>query len=139
MGIVPDDSLRNLLSKGPKYREPLTFSCDNAKTSILNGVESMVSNWSSRVGISKEAFKEWKACVAQAVDDRISSLKEKKRKSSSILSRPSSKSCLADLQSKYVMVPIDKAANNIAFVQKILCPSYPEGTWLNGLIIIHLY
>ena len=118
LGIVPDDSLRNLLSKGPKYREPLTFSCDNAKTSILNGVESMVSNWSSRVGISKEAFKEWKACVAQAVDDRISSLKEKKRKSSSILSRPSSKSCLADLQSKYVMVPIDKAANNIAFVCK---------------------
>ena len=46
------------------------------------------------------------------------SVSKKKSKTSTILTKPSSKSCLSELQSKYVMVPIDKAANNIAFVCK---------------------
>ena len=118
LNIVTDNNLRNLLSKGPKYREPLPFSCEKAKHNILNGIDTLIETWSNKASITPEAFKEWRSNVTDAINSRISTLTDSKKKSSAVLSKPSSKSCLDDLQSKYVMVPIDKAANNIAFVCK---------------------
>ena len=62
----------------------------------------------------------WRNTIAKCIDRRILSLDSSKRKGRfhSILKSSSTSSCLSLLQSKYVMVPIDKAANNIAFICK---------------------
>ena len=119
LNIVSDDKLRALFTKGPKYRVPQPFSCSKAKESIVRGLDECISSWSSRSNTSKAAFEEWKSRIVEKIDHRISSFVPKRKKASrSIFEDTSAQSCLSELQSKYVMVPIDKAANNIAFVCK---------------------
>ena len=120
LDIIPDPKLRSLLAKGPKYREPLPFSCDRAKEEILVGLDTCIDSWSSKAGVDKTAFLDWRNSIAERIDSRILSLDSSKRKTRyhSILKSSSTSSCLSSLQSKYVMVPIDKAANNIAFICK---------------------
>ena len=118
LNIVSDVKLRDLIAKGPKYREPLPFSCGKAKESILTGLDKCIAAWSNKAGVTTEAFKLWKHLVLDRIDKRISSCSYKGKSSHSILKDVNSLACLTDLQSKYVMVPIDKASNNIAFICK---------------------
>ena len=119
LNIVSDVKLRNLIAKGPKYREPLPFSYDKAKLDIMQGLNNCIDTWSNKIGLSKAVFDDWKGTISITIDKRISSLTIRKRKSKrSILHNAATKQCLSELHLKYVMVPIDKAANNIAFVCK---------------------
>ena len=120
LNIISDTKLKTLLAKGPKYREPLPFSCDRAKEEILLGLDSCIDSWSNKAGVDRAAFLDWRNTIIECIDRRIRSLNTSNRKSTyhSILKSSSSSSCLRQLQSKYVMVPIDKAANNIAFICK---------------------
>ena len=117
--IVVNSKLRNLISKGPKYREPVQFSCEKAKEEILKGIENCINTWSNREGIPVAAFRDWKEMIKRKIDDRILVLaNNKKRYTKSIFKDADARECLSDLQAKYVMVPIDKAANNVAFICK---------------------
>ena len=120
LNIIPDPKLRTLIAKGPKYREPLPFSCERAKEEILVGLDACINSWSTKSGVDKVAFGDWRNTIAEGIDRRILSLDNSKRKAPyhSILKSSSTSSCLSLLQSKYVMVPIDKAANNVAFICK---------------------
>ena len=119
LNIVSDVKLRNLLSKGPKYREPLPFSCEKAKEDIILGLNSCIEAWGSKAGVSKAVFDDWKGTILASIDERISSLTPKRNNSKrSLFQNEATLLCLSDLHSKYVMVPIDKASNNIAFVCK---------------------
>ena len=120
LNIIPHRKLRTLLAKGPKYREPLPFSCDRAKDEILVGLDACIDSWSNKAGVEKASFLDWKNTIADHIDKRILSLDSSKRKACyhSILKSSSTSACLSLLQSKYVMVPMDKASNNIAFICK---------------------
>jgi len=52
LSIVSDPKLRNLISKGPKYRESFPFSCDQAKEDIMTGFDEYIDTWSRKSGIS---------------------------------------------------------------------------------------
>ena len=120
LNIVSDSKLRGLIAKGPKYREPLPFSFDKAKAEILLGLDNCIETWSSKTKLSNVLFQDWKSTIAAKIDKRIFAFQPNKNKNKrhSILKLPPSKECLSDLHSKYVMVPIDKAANNIGFICK---------------------
>ena len=45
MNIVENKDLRNLLSKGPKYRENKTIDFDKAKECAMTGVQNCVKGW----------------------------------------------------------------------------------------------
>ena len=117
--IVADAKLRKLISKGPKYREPVHFSCNNAKTEILKGIDRCIETWSNKGGLPIAAFADWKNNIILKMDDRISSLANKRSTlTTSILKDANVNKCLTDLQKNYVIVPIDKASNNVAFICK---------------------
>ena len=118
LNIISDPKLRGLVAKGPKYRDPLPFSCSKAKTEILLGLDNCIETWSNKSKLSKAQFDDWKGTITSKIDERISSIRPKKNKHHPILKIASSQECLSELQTKYVMVPIDKASNNIAFVCK---------------------
>ena len=119
LNIVSDAKLRNLIAKGPKYREPLPFSCSKAKHDILTGIDNFIDTWSNKEGMPITAFSDWKNMIISKINDRISSLVIRKKKSlPSIFKDNAAKTCLSELQSRYIMVPIDKAGNNIAFICK---------------------
>ena len=62
----------------------------------------------------------WKNKIVGLVEDRIRNLKSKKVPSVTkpILQDEALQSSLADLRSKFVVVPIDKASNNVAIICK---------------------
>lgn len=118
--IVNDNKLRKLLCKGPKYREPITLDFDLGKSNILIGLTECVNNLSCKYKIAAHEFQNWLNAISLEVDTRIEQIKNNIDiiKHKSVLNNSSSKRCLEELQNNFVMVPIDKAANNVAFICK---------------------
>ena len=120
LSIVEDNTLRKILSKGPKYREPKPLNFTKAKDHIIAGLDKCIGKWCGKKGLPIDVLAEWKHTVLEKVDSRIQSLScnLKRHKVNVSLSNEEVKSCLSDLQSKYVITPIDKANGNIAFICK---------------------
>ena len=56
LGLVTNDKLHNLISKGTKYREPLPFSSEKAKNSIINGLDNCINSWCKKEGVPRATF-----------------------------------------------------------------------------------
>ena len=67
-----------------------------------------------------EEFVDWKKKILQEVDNKFVSLKHqiKVHKTSSVLKQNAVIEYLNELHKKYVLVPIDKAAKNIAVISR---------------------
>ena len=120
LNIVENGKLRNILSKGPKYREPAEIDWKEARDQIKSGLEEYLENITSDKGIDKSCFSEWTSTVLTLVDNKINKLKNKIKtnKVKSVFKDPGVKTNLDRLKECFVIVPIDKATNNIAFVCK---------------------
>ena len=97
--IIPDSRIRNIISKGPKYRK------------IRN-------RWCKREYVEHKALKEWKLSILTLVNKRISFYSQNTN-----LLPPKPKTSLRHLKlgiqefhKKYVLAPADKAANNVVVV-----------------------
>ena len=128
MRIITNSKLRKLFSKGPNYREPATLNYRKCRQSIESALTSSVDNLAAKYNLPKESFFAWKKKVLELVDSRIKILKTRRVPS---VTKPALEdeeviASLAELHSKFVVVPIDKAANNVAiickrfYVQKLL-------------------
>ena len=105
--IVQNNKLRKLLCKGPKYREPVSINFSNCKTEIKNSLTKFSSDWCNKKGVPVKCFTQW-----------ISILIIKFSRVKQVLRDPEVTSYSSILQKQYVMCPIDKAVNNIAFINK---------------------
>ena len=116
--IVRSRKLRRLLEKGPKYREQ-NIAWHLNKEILTKAVDDYAKNWSKREGCHVSALEEWSETVKLIISNRINSLQYRSfLPCNRILEDPHIKAYLTKLQSKYVLVPADKAANNIIFVCK---------------------
>ena len=76
------------------------------------------------------ALEEWSETVKLIISKRIKNLEHRNfGRCQKILEDPHIKTYLRELQSKYVLVPADKAGNNIIFV----CKYYYIGTLMEEL------
>ena len=118
--IVPNNKLRKLLCKGPKYREPVSINFSKCKTEIKNSLTKFSSDWCNRKGVPVKCFTQWISIVMEKVNKKIEELKNKFKFSrvKKVLRDPEVVSYLNILRKQYVMCPIDKAVNNIAFICK---------------------
>ena len=118
--IITNTKLRKLFSKGPNYREPTTLNYRKCKQSIESSLTSSISNLATKYDLSIESFSAWKSKILKLVDDRIKILKSRRVPgiTKPILQDEDAVRSLSDLHSKFVVVPIDKAANNVALICK---------------------
>ena len=118
--IVQNNKLRKLLCKGPKYREPVPINWEKCRSEIKNGISTFYNNYCNKKGLSNDMFLEWANLVMSKVDEKIKDLKKNTKFTTvkQVLKDPNVTTYLKELQSKYVMSPIDKAANNTAFICK---------------------
>ena len=118
--FITNDKLRSLLSHGPNYREPKTINWRKCRETIGEGLESCAAGLTKFLSNEDDNLTDWKKIVMEKVDLKISHLKHKTkpRKSGNILKQPEVENYLKDLHNKYVLVPIDKAANNVAIICK---------------------
>ena len=76
-------------------------------------------NWSKREQVELKYLSEWKDQLKELVTDRISNLKGHfKSPKCKVLDQPDVKDTLHKLHANYVLVPADKAANNVIVVCK---------------------
>jgi len=121
--MIENSKLRRLLSKGPNYREPKTINWKKCRDKITEGVEVCIGRLiSGGKGLSEGDLSSWKNEILEKVESKITSLKAKIRpkKTKPILKEPNVIEYLKELHRKYVLVPIDKASNNVA----IICKKY---------------
>ena len=120
LSIVNNNKLRKLISKGPKFRENEGICWTKTKESILKGINESTKKWLDSKGLPSSLLLEWKAKFLELVDNTIDSLKEKvkPRKITKTLNDSKVKDCLKKIHNNFVMVPIDKADSNVAFVCK---------------------
>ena len=128
--VIEDVQLRKLLAKGPKYREHNKINWQSTETMISNSIDLYVEQWSKREQVDLKYLSEWKDQIKDLVLERISSLKEKIRSpKQKILSDPDMKDTLRRLHDDFVLVPADKAANNVI----VMCKKYYIETLIKEL------
>ena len=118
LSIVKNNALRKLLTKGPKYREPRNINFQKARDNIVSGLQDCIDKWCHKKGLPPHVLSDWRNTVLELVDKRILILKNtlKHQHTREVLKDEEVKSCLADLHSKFVITPIDKANGNVAFI-----------------------
>ena len=118
--IIKNNKLRKLLSKGPNFRVPTTLNYHKCLVSLESALNTTAENLKEKYNLTDNSLCDWKAAIMNAARDKVDILKTKNvpKKTKPVLKDPNVVSYLNDLHSKFVLVPIDKAANNIAIVCK---------------------
>ena len=117
--FIENSQLRSLLSKGPNYREPSNVNYSKCLEEIKNAIENCSLDIISKNNLENGSLDIWKNTIINKVKDKINMLKRRfpsQRKH--VLQDPIVKQYLDNLQNNFVIVTIDKAANNFAFICK---------------------
>ena len=117
--VIENVKLRELIAKGPKYSEPNKINWQSTETMVSDSTDLYAEQWSKSEQADIKYLSEWKDKIKELVVERISSLKEKIRSpKQKILNDPDVKDILRRLHADFVLVPADKAANNVIVVYK---------------------
>ena len=119
LNIVQNEQLRDLLRKGPKFREPVSFSWHQNFDIIMDACEVFARQWAKKEDVELDTLSEWiKSSIGDVVNINAESDDLK------ILSTPDSSPFFVTLMlsmnfpvyDNFVIVPADKASNNYTFV-----------------------
>ena len=121
MKIIPDSRIRNIVSKGPKYRFPSHIDFNRCREEIATALNDFGNRWCKRESVEHNALKEWKLSIFNIVDKRI---KFYSHNTNLLPPKPKSsfrhlKQGIQEFHRKYVLVPADKAANNVVVVCRL--------------------
>ena len=118
--LISNENLRDLISKGPGYREPQSINLDKLFRSIDSDIKEFIKKWSSREKHAPQLFNEWYHKVIQLVRKRISDITDKYHlpRYQSVFDMPEAAECLEKIKYNFVLVPVDKASKNIALICK---------------------
>ena len=117
--FIENSHLRSLLSKGPNYREPSNINYPKCLDEIKNAIDNCAQDMITKNNLESEVLDGWKNIIVDKVKQKINMLKRRftsQRKQ--VLQDSSVKQYLDNLHHKFVIVTIDKAANNFAFICK---------------------
>ena len=84
---------------------------------FFESIDLFTKHWSKREQVDLEYLSEWKDHLKELVGERISNLKGHfKSPKCKVLNQPDVKDTIHKLHTNYVIVPADKAANNVIVV-----------------------
>ena len=130
LSIIHNSKLRDLIAKGPKYRQSCEVDWDKNLSLLCEAVDQYALQWAKREIVELSVLSSWKEIVKGQIEERIFKLKQNfKQPTGKVLQNVDVKACLSDLHNKYVFVPADKAPNNVM----IICKSYYIETLIKEL------
>ena len=104
--------------KGPKYRIPNLIDFDSCRRHIFEALQDFSIKWCKREHADLNSLTNWIKSIVKIIDTRIEFYR-----SNNHLLPPKPKFTLRNLKktiqefhSKYVLVPADKASNNVIIV-----------------------
>ena len=116
--IISDSRIRSIIAKGPKYRFPVQIDFQKCREKIAGSLNEFCNRWCKRENVECDALKYWKLNIFKIIDRRISFYSQ----NTNMLPRKPKisyrylKSGIEEFHRKYVLVPADKAANNVVVV-----------------------
>ena len=118
--IIENSKLRKLLAKGPNYREKKTINYSKCIKEIDNAFNLCASNLATKYNLPISSFDSWIANIKYKVKRKVRHLKSTivPQQTKPILQDENVISYLSEFHNKFVIVPIDKASNNIAIICK---------------------
>ena len=119
--IIPDSRIRNIVSKGPKYIFPSQIDFNRCREEIASALNDFGNRWCKRDTVECNAMKEWKPSIFNIVDQRI---KFYSQNTNLLPPKPKYlfrhfKQGIQEFHRKCVLVPADKAANNVVVVCRL--------------------
>ena len=120
LSIITNRKLRRLIKKGPNFREQNNINWDLCLKLCMEGVNNYRDTWASREGVDPCTLNEWAGTVKLLIENNINRLKSRghKTKKRQVLKDTRCRTALQELHNEYVLVPADKASNNIIIVCK---------------------
>ena len=116
LNIIRISKFRDILSKGPK---PRSFTWKQNSKLILDSVEEYARRWAKKEDVEVDTLSEWVKSVMSLVNRRVSVLsRTMSRRHESVFDDQDVAAELAEIHEKFVVVPADKASDNIVFVCK---------------------
>ena len=58
--VIPDARVRNIISKGPKYRFPSNIDFPKCRREIAASLNDLSNRWCKQENVEPDALKEWK-------------------------------------------------------------------------------
>ena len=118
--IISDSRIRYTVSKAPKYRFPSRIDFEKCREEIASTLNDFSNRWCKREYVEPNALKESKVSILKIVDQRTC-IKLYSQKTNLLPATPKStfrhlKQVIQDFHRKYILVPADKAANNVVVV-----------------------
>ena len=130
ISMISNQMLRNIISKGPGFREPAVLDFDFAHRTILENVDIFIKSWSDKEKVALVCFDEWRERFGELLTDTVNCLKQQYKRNSNVVSVFADPLVEAELEYFYkcfVICPVDKASKNVA----IICKRYYLETILN--------
>ena len=72
LNVIPDARVRNVISKGPKYRFPSNIDFLKCRREIAASLNDFSNSWCKRENVEPDALKECKIIIFKIIDTRIS-------------------------------------------------------------------
>ena len=114
--IVPNNELCKIFGYGPNYREQQPPNKDKAMSAITLGLEAYIESAAQATKTRIDSYSPWYKCILAVCKQKLSKLKPYNY--NIILSKDNVKLCLDKLHEDFVIIPVDKASCNIAFICK---------------------
>ena len=116
LSIVRNEKLRDLVHKGPKFSEPVSFSWHQNFDIIMDACEVYARQWAKKEDVELDTLSEWIKSIGDVVKRRIRRFKHfVNTRSASIFRDPDVVHELSRLHENFVIVPADKASNNYTY------------------------
>ena len=105
LSIIPNFKLRDLITKGSKYREPFKVDLHKNLSLLCEAVDQYVVQWAKREMVELSVLSSWTEMVKDQIEERISKLKQNfKQATGKVMQNAEVKACLSALHDKYVFV-----------------------------------
>ena len=72
LNVIPDASVHNIISKGPKTRFPSYIDFPECRREIAASLNDLSNHWCKRENVAPDALKEWTINILRIIDTRIS-------------------------------------------------------------------
>ena len=72
LNVIPVARVRNIISKGPKYRFPSNIDLPKCRKQIATALKDFSNRWCRQANVEPDALKEWKINIFKIIETRIS-------------------------------------------------------------------
>ena len=117
LSIVQNESLRNIMKKGAKFRDCANISVEKLMKSIVNDVINFKQKWTDKEGLESYDLDQWVCLVCQRIKMKIDQLRRNQEiyvRGDNIMDRADVKEEINRLHKYFIITAVDKAANNFS-------------------------